>query len=373
MTPADVTAELRGARPVAPDLVRERVRAIVATDPEPRPTVGARLSALRPQRRRTFLALVPVAAAGVALAAGVVALVRPADTPTTFAVAAGSTSPTESVPRSRPDRTAADAPAIDSAQGRSSLTLPAPAAKTAAPAAAERDGLPTTDASRAQRTSVALALELPGLDELSGATQKAIATTRSLGGYVVSVSYGAAQAGSASLVVRIPTASVQDGIARLSSLGKITSQNIQIDDLQASLDAVDRQNAVLRNRIAVITTKLEDTSLPSETRDQLESTRRALREELIRGRQSAQATRSDAAFATVSLDLRTAAEEVIVPPAPSRLDRARHDALRILSIEGAALLYTGAVAVPLALFGAALVLLFRVVGRRQRDRLLEAR
>jgi hypothetical protein len=326
---------------------------------------GTPLRAFRPTGRRTFLVLVPVAAAGVALTAGVVALVRPAHTPASaITAAAGATPPTDTVARPRLDKTAADAQALGSTEGRS-VAVPVPAAKAAAPGATERGALPTTDANRAQRTTVALALELPGLDELSAATQKAITTARSLGGYVVSVSYGASQAGSAALV--------QDGIARLSSLGKITSQNIQIDDLQASLDAVDRQNAVLSNRIDAITSKLEDTSLSSETRDQLESTRRALRDELVRGHQSAQSTRADAAFATIQLDLRTAGEEIVPPPSPSRLDRAGHDALRILSIEGAIVLYTAAVAVPLTLLGAALVLLLRAAGRRQRDRLLEAR
>ena len=52
------------------------------------------------------------------------------------------------------------------------------------------------------------------------ATQRALQVTRSLGGYAVSVSYGSAEeAGTASLVLRVPTAKVQDAIARLSEPG----------------------------------------------------------------------------------------------------------------------------------------------------------
>ena len=105
---------------------------------------------------------------------------------------------------------------------------------------------PTTG--RAQRIGASLTIEVDDTDALSKATQEALQTTRSLGGYVVSVSYATGTDGTASLTLRVPTAKVQDAITRLSSLGTIVAQQVQIDDLQESIDALDKRISGLRER-----------------------------------------------------------------------------------------------------------------------------
>ncbi|MBM3678831.1 MAG: DUF4349 domain-containing protein, partial [Actinobacteria bacterium] len=233
-------------------------------------------------------------------------------------------------------------------------------------------GVPAPAADRAQRVSATLSLEVKDTDALSAATQRAISTTRALGGYLLTVSYGSGESGAASLVLKVPSGRVQEALAELSALGTITSQNVQIDDLQESLDAANRRINVLRKRIASITAKLEGTSLSTDERTGLEVTLQSLRDELAGNRQSAQAIRGEAAFATIRVDLRTEAEEEVVPVAPSRVDRAVDDAVRILAIEGIVLLYALVVAVPLLLVGGLLWVAFRGLGRRSRERLLEA-
>lgn len=373
MTSGDIARELRASRPAAPDALRDHVRTIVTAEPPARPAFGARLSALRPRGRRSALVLVPAAAMSIALAAGLVQLVRPEGNANIAAPATqadrgraaveptdqGLETPSATAPSAAPE-------AYDNAFG-------AGASKGAtAKSAPSASGLPAPAPDRAQRTSVMLALEVPDTDALSAATQEAIATTRALGGYLVSVQVGTSTSGAASIVAKVPSDRVQDAVARLSELGTITSQNVQIDDLQASLDDVNRRIGVLRNRIAAITARLQGTGLSTDERAGLEATRQALRDELAGNRRSGQAIRGEAAFATFSLELRTTAEEQAVPVAPSRIDRALDDMAGILAIEGIVLLYALVVLVPLGLALSLLWLAGRALGRRGRERLLSS-
>ena len=117
-------------------------------------------------------------------------------------------------------------------------------------------------------------------DALSKATQQALQTTRSLGGYVVSVSYATGRTGASSLTVRVPTSRVQDAITRLSSLGTIVAQQVQIDDLQESIDTLSKRIAGLQERIARLTAQIEDSSVDEQTRATLTARRAAARAEL---------------------------------------------------------------------------------------------
>ena len=99
------------------------------------------------------------------------------------------------------------------------------------------------DGPRAARHRDADASQVADTDALSTATQDALQITRSLGGYVVIVSVRRRHetTGPPSLTLRVPVGEcVQDAIARLSALGTIVSQQVQIDDLQEALDALDR-------------------------------------------------------------------------------------------------------------------------------------
>ena len=155
----------------------------------------------------------------------------------------------------------------------------APAADAATPA-------PTTD--RAQRYSAQLTLAVKDIDGLSDATQKALQITRDLGGYVVSVSYATSDTGVSSLTLKVPTANVQDALVRLTGLGKIVAQQVQIDDLQGQVDELTKRETALRGQIARLSARLAGTDLDAETRATLEARRDAARSELAQvGRERA--------------------------------------------------------------------------------------
>ena len=58
-----------------------------------------------------------------------------------------------------------------------------------------------------------------------------------------------ATSGAASLTLRVPSGQAATAVTRLSDLGTIVAQNVQIDDLQESLDTLDRQLERLRAQV----------------------------------------------------------------------------------------------------------------------------
>jgi hypothetical protein len=349
MTSADLISELQGARPTAPDALRERVRELAARQPEPRRVPFAGFSL----RRLSAVAL-PAAAALAVATAGAIGLSRSGDEGN-VAVNYGEAVTRESTHSRAPSPSAPQ----DSAVGK------ARAGATGAPAVGPVAGRP-------QRFSAQLTLEVPDSDALSDATQQALELTRSLGGYAVSVSYGTAdETGTASLVLRVPTAKVQDAIARLSSLGTIVGEQVQIDDLGDQLQSLEQRERSLREQIARLTARLASEEPTEEQRAVLRARRAAAQRELASVRQEQAGVRREASLATLSLALRTK-EGAAIPLPQSRLDRTLDEALNVLAWEGIALLYAAIVAAPFALLAAAGVVGARYRRRREEERLLAA-
>lgn len=341
MSSADLTRELRAARPVAGDALRERVRAVAATQPKRRPSPFARFSP-----RRLALVVVPAAAVIVAAVAGVSALV-------------GS---------EQPQRLADTPLATESAtvaQDAAGSAL-APSAKAGA-ATSETAPSPTQD--RAQRYSAQLTISVKDNDALSEATQSALTTARRLGGYVVSVQYATAETGAASMTLRVPTARVQDALVSLSGLGTIVTQQVQIDDLQGQVDELGKREAALRERIARLSARIAAPGLDAETKATLVARRDAARSELAQVRTQSARVTGEARFATIQLQLQTE-QGSAVPPAPSRFDRALDEAVRILAWEATAVLYALVIAGPIALVALVARLARRLVRHREDERLL---
>jgi hypothetical protein len=228
MSQPDLLDRLRDARPTAPAELRERVRLIAAQAPA------------APQRRitwrRSLLVLVPVAAA---IAATV--LLLPSGTkqatvvPEPFAVTHSEAAGAAAVPQN----------------------LTAGVAATAKAAA-----LPTPTGSRLQRYSASLALQLPTPAAVSAASRRAVAIATSLSGYQQSVSLNAGgKTGYASIVLRIPRGNVREAISRLSALGRVTSENVSIQDLQTQVNAGDRQIASLQRQLAVLRAQTPTTQI----------------------------------------------------------------------------------------------------------------
>ncbi len=345
MTVNEIVDELRGARPRASDALRLQVMTIAARPAAPTPTLGERL------RGRRRLALLVPAGAAVAL---------------TAAIAIGLSRPSPSGELAAQPPTAA----APSATGSDNRSFAGPG--VSADAATAQKALPGPATGRAQRYGATLSLQVEDTDALSDATQQALSIARDLGGYVVSVHYATGTDGAASMTLRVPSARAADAVTRLSSLGTIVSQVVQIDDLQGSLDSLDRLVERLRARIAALTVALDRAASAAE-RARLTEQRAQAQSELRELRANRAATATEARNATVQLDLRTKQDAGgAVPGSGSRLDRALDKALAVLAWEGIVLLAVAIALAPLALVAAAVWATRRARRRRDEERLLAA-
>ena len=229
---------------------------------------------------------------------------------------------------------------------------------------------PTTG--RAQRYSAQLTLSVKDIDALSSATQQALRITRDLGGYLVTASYATSDTGSSSLTLRVPTANVQQAIVRLSGLGKIEAQQVQIDDLQGQLDELTKRENSLRVQIARLSARLTATDLDAETRATLEARRDAARAELARVRATHTQVTAEARYATIQLGLQTRQSSAI-PAAPSQWHRGLDRAGEILALEAMIALTVLVIVGPLLVLVGLGLLGRHGLRRREDDRILAAK
>jgi Domain of unknown function (DUF4349) len=314
----DLLTALREQSPAAPSELRDRI-ALIATTPPPPPRSRLTL-------RRTLLWSAP-AAAVASLAVAVVVGVFTSSTPPPPTAA-----PTQAnlERKGRPPQ----------AGGRSRDNLDS--ARSAAPQEL-RSVAPAPSGRRAQNVQTDLRILVDDPSDLSTATQRALRTTRRLGGYVVTVNYGTPEPteGTATLRVRIPVSRVQAAVVQFSGLGRILAQQTQIADLQQRLDEITRQIRRTKDKARVAALRRERTELNR---------------------------RAD--YATVDLALTT--HEPQKPAAtPSRFDRAVDDAVGVLTAELALGAYVLIVAAPLLLLLAAAFAGSRAYRRYLDQRLLE--
>ena len=325
MSPDLVTA-LRAETPAAPHRLLERVAAVTATTPPSR----------RFTTRRILSFAVPVAA-GLSLAAALAVGLNTAIEPNRSGVAdeAFRAAPAQDVTTSPAGETADRAKVLPE---RSPLTAPVPAQ------------------SRAQDYRASLTLLVDGTDELSATTQRALRTTRRLGGYVLSVNYSTPEPGdgTAAVRLRIPVSRVQAAIVELSAMGRILAQDTQVSDLQQGLDELTRRIRDLERRAA---------RAQGVERAQLLAQIEALRNQRVQ-------INRQAAYATVNLDL-TTHEPKAPAVTPGRIDRALDDAVGILLAELAIAAYALIVASPFILLGLAAFFGNRAYRRHADQRLLE--
>ena len=320
----DLATALREETPTAPDHLRGRVFAIAATEPPRRRSFSL---------RRLALYAAPAAASASLLVAVAVGLSSAIDSPTTRPNDDAGTA-LEAVPldRAREGQATATQPANSDSEAQA-LDL---RQKTAAP--------PAPSTTRAQDVQTDLRILVDDPSDLSAATQRALRTTRRLGGYLVTVDYGTPEPGegTAAIRVKIPRSRVQAAIVQFSGLGRILAQQTQITDLQQRLDDLTRQLRRAKGDKA--------------------------RTAALRGERAAIERR--AAFATVDLAL-TTHEPKAEPTAPSRFDRAVDDATGVLTAELAIGAYILIVLSPLLLLLAAGFATTRAYRRYADQRLLE--
>jgi hypothetical protein len=333
----DLIHELRASRPSAPVELRMRVRALAADQPARRPSSW---STWRHSIRRSVLVAVPAAAALAVASAGILGLAR-SDQP-------------QALRQDSAEKQTLEA-AIPNA-GTSESRAPTPSAADAA-------------TPRAQRVSATLTLEVKDSDAVSKAAQDALELTRSLGGYVVSSSVTTGEQAGASLTVRVPVDQVQDAITRLSGMGRIVSQQVTIDDVQGTLDQLQKREGTVRAQIAKIRARLESESLDPQTEAVLRAKLQTLRLELVDLRAQTAATTAEAEMSTIQLTVVTAGSSGAGVP-PSRIDRTIDEALNVLAWEAVVALGLLIVLAPLALIGLAAWLGRRLYRRHEEERLL---
>jgi hypothetical protein len=348
MSPPDsiLAAELRAARPAASPELRARVLELAAREPEPR-----RRRLRTPRVRRAALVLAP-AALLAAIAGAVVGGV----------VSSSSSSPAR---RAVPAMTlrAATGDAATGGRPPSERQTLAPNVLRGAPVAPSR--------TRAQSYEADLRLRV---GNLSSTTKRALRLTRSFGGFVRSVDYGSGtEAGTASLVVRIPLGSVQAAIVRFSELGAILEQHVSIRDVQPSVDARFRRLQALRRDISTLQRRLADAKLAPDVRKQLEARLTRLRTQLVALRREQAQAQKRASFATVSLSLTSRKPAAAAPSRPGRIERALDHAGRILVRELVVLVYVAVIGVPIVALALLLLGGERLRRRRATDRLLASR
>jgi hypothetical protein len=339
MTPSpDLIDELRASRPVAPTALRARVRETARTQPSAarwRPSLGFPL-------RRIAAVAVPAAAALALVSAGAIGLTR------------------------------SDAPATEALREDSlTLTDNGTGATEVAPSTGVRGSTVGPSPDRAQRVSATLTVEVSDSDAVSRSAQDALDLTRRLGGHVVSATVATGEQGTASLTVRVPVGKVQEAIVQLSALGRIVSQQVTIDDLQETLDALERRQASVRAQIARLEARLATETLDAQTEAQLRARLQRLRGELRELRRGIASTTAEARMATIQLTVVTP-ESLGVAPVPTRLDRTLDEALNVLVWEGVAALAVAIVLAPFALVALAAWLGRRFYRRREDERLLAA-
>ncbi len=328
----ELTAELRRTRPAAPPAVREHVRKIAARRREPS---GRRIALPSLTLRRSLAVLVPAAIAvvvgGIVLSGGG----RQGDRETAVPAAAGGAGKAETTPLSAP--------------------RPLPAVT-----ALDRGLAVPPSRSRLQDYDATLSLKVKDASALSDATKRALAVARSLGGYASAVHVEVEKGeGDATIRLRVPVGNVQRAVERLSALGTITGESVAIRDLQAGVDAVDKQIARLQKQLAVLRSQEQTATVKRQI-----SSLTTRVERLQRGRAS---TVRQARLATVDLAMTTREP---AKPAKKHESSPLDGAWTALAWMGIGALYgviVGGPVIVLALLG---WLVWRLVRRRRDERLL---
>ena len=194
MSQRDLVAELHGARIPAPAHVREHVRQIVA---------GAPAAPRRFTWRRAFVVAVPAFAA----VAAAVLITRPDSQQT-------ATPPAPVELQAQRGAVAKSFGGAGTATGTPDAIAPAPAP------------------GRVSRYGAFLSLRVKTANGVSNGVKRALRVATSLGGFSTSVHASTeGKAATADLTLRIPRAHIQEAISRLSALGTITGEQVDVQDL----------------------------------------------------------------------------------------------------------------------------------------------
>jgi hypothetical protein len=362
-----LVSELRATAPVAPDRLRERV--LEGAAPSPR---------RRSRKRRLFLVVVPVA---VVLAIGA-ALVHGLVHSGSHNVTSASLAPIPANPKARvPGAPATTTPSTEDqvpapTNGKTVFSA-AGGAKLGALHGYSQAYSPdekafTIPTNRLVHAVAALQVQVSSRSELSKQTDQATEIVGALGGYAQSVHYQASHdgGGSAVLALRVPVQHAQAALTKLGGLGKILSEQVSTQDLQAKLTRQTTGIGSLRRAIAVYETALQSTTLPASQRATLQIRLNNARRQLSQLQHARRGTLASGATASISLLLTTRnGAAVVTHHGSTRIGRLLGSAAHFLALEGIIVLYALIVLAPFLLLGALAWWLVRE-RRRREDRLL---
>ena len=369
-----LVSELRASPPVAPERPRQRV------------LEGAPASrAPRSRRRRLALVVVPVAvvlAVGAAVVHGFVDSGSNRSGTTSGQLVLGpatvhtAANPAQHGQKATTRQSATKAPSDYAPTGVKTksygLSQAAGAPPTKALSGTERTLL--IPSHRLVHATASLEVQVPRSD-LSKKTNEASQIVGSLGGYAQSVRYQASHdgGGSAILTLRVPVQKAQVAIAHLGNLGKLLSQQVSTQDLQAKLTSQTNAIGSLQRAIAVYEQALQSSTLPESQRVAIEIKLNNARHALARLRHARTGTLASGATADISLLLTTRNHAIVGPQhhGSSRIGRLLGSAAHFLALEGIIVLYALIVLAPFLLLGALAWWILRE-RRRREERLLSA-
>jgi hypothetical protein len=365
-----LVSELRAAAPVAPERLRERV---LEGAPAPRRQ--------RSKKRRLVLVVLPLAVVLAVGAAFVHGFVSSGSSHSTSAGSALEEAVPDKAVRTTPSAAQALPPRGRVSHGKALLGTKRysdHALKQATPTTAagfSPKGAPssvTIPTNRLVHAVASLQVQVSGGSELSKATNEASQIVGSLGGYAQSVRYESNHqgAGSAVLTLRVPVQKAQLAVSKLGGLGKLLSQQVSTQDLQAKLTQQTTSIGSLRRAIAVYESALASTTLPASQRAILEIRLNNARRQLSQLEHARKGTLASGATADISLLLTTQkGAAVVAPHKEGRFGRLLGDAAGFLALEGIIVLYALIVLAPVLLLGGLGWWLLRE-RRRREERLL---
>jgi hypothetical protein len=244
--------------------------------------------------------------------------------------------------------------------------------QTAAAASGSGSVADITSGGRLADLRATLVLKVENRDQLSKQTAEAMKIARSFSGYVVAAHQQAPSRGIATsyLELKVPAAHSQEALIKISSLGKILSQEISLEDLKVAATSQSKQILGLRREVSSLRKALEDTSLTAQARSQLQAKLDRATTKLGALRVAHQQTIRRGRLATIMVNFTTGDLET-APANPSRIHKAIDRAWDGLSSEISWAAIVLIVASPFLLLAALLGLLVRSRRRREERRLLE--
>jgi hypothetical protein len=196
---------------------------------------------------------------------------------------------------------------------------------------------------------------------VSNGAKQANRIAHGLGGYASRLDVDAAgHSGDADLTLRIPKQNLQKAVTRLSALGTITGENVQIKDITAQVDATTRKLARLKAKLAA----WQEQPQTDETQQHIA----ALTDQIGKLRRGRDNTVRTASYATLGLQLST--RQAVVPKPAHHGNSHFHDLGVAFRWAGIGAVYALALGAPLVLLLGIVWLAARAVRKRREDALL---